>query len=241
MTKPMIGILAGMGARSTAPFVDMVISQCQAQYGARHDPDFPHIMIYSLPTPIYMGQHLDHDKFSGAIVTGLQKLAGTGVDFIAMPCNTAHLYHEALAASIRVPLLNMIEGAVERLPSRLERVGLLATRWTVDGDLYQGALAHRGREAVTREQWQVQVDEILDAVKAGGALSQAQAGWQKLLIELQEAGLDGAILACTDLNPANSGVPEGFHLLDATDSLAQATVAHWLTSSDGADPLSTST
>jgi hypothetical protein len=41
MDRPTIGILAGMGPRSTGPFVDRVVAECQLQYGARHDIDFP--------------------------------------------------------------------------------------------------------------------------------------------------------------------------------------------------------
>ena len=49
----LIGILAGMGPRSTAPFIDAVIDQCQQQYGASLDEEFPRMMILSLPTPFY--------------------------------------------------------------------------------------------------------------------------------------------------------------------------------------------
>jgi len=35
MTKGIIGILAGMGPRSTAPFLELVLDQCHAlQFGA---------------------------------------------------------------------------------------------------------------------------------------------------------------------------------------------------------------
>lgn len=34
-----------MGPRSTAPFIDLVITECQTQYGARDDIDFPRMMI----------------------------------------------------------------------------------------------------------------------------------------------------------------------------------------------------
>ena len=50
----MIGILAGMGPKSTGPFVDKVVDECQKIYGAIHDMDFPHMMIYSCPTPFYI-------------------------------------------------------------------------------------------------------------------------------------------------------------------------------------------
>jgi aspartate racemase len=37
MKKGSIGILAGMGPRSTTPFLELVIDQCQIQYGAHYD------------------------------------------------------------------------------------------------------------------------------------------------------------------------------------------------------------
>ncbi|WBV23599.1 MULTISPECIES: hypothetical protein [Pantoea] len=36
-----IGVLAGMGPRSTAPFIDMLVTDCQVGYGAKYDLDFP--------------------------------------------------------------------------------------------------------------------------------------------------------------------------------------------------------
>lgn len=53
MTSPLIGILAGMGPRSTGPFLDLVVTECQLQYGARDDADFPKMMICSQPVPFY--------------------------------------------------------------------------------------------------------------------------------------------------------------------------------------------
>jgi len=93
-----IGILGGMGAKATAPFVDLVVDQCQALYGASYDNDYPHMMIYSLPTPMYLDRPLDHELVSATVLAGLRRLESTGVDFIAMPCNTAHQYHERLQA-----------------------------------------------------------------------------------------------------------------------------------------------
>lgn len=47
-----LGVLAGMGPRSTAPFIDMLVDECQKQYGARFDIDYPKMHIISLPTPL---------------------------------------------------------------------------------------------------------------------------------------------------------------------------------------------
>jgi aspartate racemase len=58
----MIGILAGMGPRSTAPFIDAVVDQCQVIYGASLDEEFPKMMILSLPTPFYVDRPIDHEE-----------------------------------------------------------------------------------------------------------------------------------------------------------------------------------
>jgi len=118
VTAPhIIGILAGMGPRSTAPFVDMLVDECQRQYGVRYDIDFPPMLIYALPTPFYVDRPIDHAALEAAIVAGLRKLADSGVAFVAMPCNSAHIYFEQQAAGIHVPLLNMIDLALGALPA----------------------------------------------------------------------------------------------------------------------------
>lgn len=48
----MNGILAGMGPKSTGPFVDKVVDQCQKIYGAINDVDFPHMIVQRLSTLI---------------------------------------------------------------------------------------------------------------------------------------------------------------------------------------------
>ena len=112
----MIGILAGMGPKSTAPFVDKVVQLCQQLYSAKNDMDFPPMMIYSCPTPFYLDRPLDHQAMENAIIDGAQKLASTGVDFIAVPCNTANKYYANIQASVGVPVLNIVTEALRRLP-----------------------------------------------------------------------------------------------------------------------------
>ncbi|MEW8956865.1 MAG: amino-acid racemase, partial [Clostridium sp.] len=77
MSESLVGILAGMGPRSTAPFIDLVIDECQLQYGAKYDEEFPKIMVYSLPTPFYINHPINHELMKKTIIEGLQKLEST--------------------------------------------------------------------------------------------------------------------------------------------------------------------
>src|SRR5262245_50526346 len=229
MERPLIGILAGMGPRSTAPFVDMVVDECQRQYGAKDDEDFPPMMIYSLPAPFYLDRPLDHAALEAAIRAGLQKLASTGVAFIAMPCNTAHIFYQQLAASVDVPLLNLIDEALSVMPPGAGTIGLLATRPTVGAGIYQQGIERAGKRLVADEAWQSQMDALLAALKSSPDRHAASVLWQDLMADLVAAGVDTVVLACTDLNAVSGAVPPNVAVVDATRCLAEAAVRKWRT------------
>lgn len=212
--QKLIGILAGMGPRSTAPFVDMAVDECQRQYGARYDIDFPPMLIYALPTPFYVDRPIDHTALEAAIAACLRKLEETGVAFVAMPCNSAHLYFEQLVAGMRVPLLNMIDVALAALP-------------TVEARTYQDALERAGKRLFVGEAWQARVDALILAIKSSADRAAANVLWRDLVADLYAAGADTLLLACTDLNAVSGILDTPLVLIDATRCLAEATVKTW--------------
>ncbi|HFK1792525.1 MULTISPECIES: aspartate/glutamate racemase family protein [Bacillus cereus group] len=213
----MIGILAGMGPKSTGPFVDTVVAKCQTIYGAKHDMDFPHMMIYSCPTPFYMDRPIDHEAMKKAIIKGAQKLESTGVDFIAMPCNTAHLYFEELQHSLSIPILNIVDETLQIIPKNVKRVALLATEATVQAGIYQDGITKRDIEYIHHETWQEMINQIITYIKYG-EVEEARELWNALVLQLREV-VDTAIIACTDLNVVAS---EDF--VDSSQCLAKAVV-----------------
>ncbi|GAB6472436.1 MULTISPECIES: aspartate/glutamate racemase family protein [Bacillus] len=217
----MIGILAGMGPKSTGPFVDTVVAECQTIYGAKHDIDFPHMMIYSCPTPFYMDRPIDHEAMKKAIIEGAQKLESTGASFIAMPCNTAHLYFEELQQSLSIPILNIVDETLKAIPETAKRVALLATEATVQSGIYQDGIAKRNIEYIHYEQWQESINQIITYIKSG-EVEEARELWSALVLQLKDE-VDTAIIACTDLNVVAS---EDF--VDSAQCLAKAVVRMYL-------------
>ncbi len=213
----MIGILAGMGPKSTGPFVDTVVAKCQTIYGAKHDMDFPHMMIYSCPTPFYMDRPIDHEAMKKAIIEGAQKLESTGVSFIAMPCNTAHLYFEELQQSLSIPILNIVDETLKAIPKNAKRAALLATEATVQAGIYQDGITKRDIEYIHHEKWQDMINQIITYIKCG-KVEEARELWNALVLQLREV-VDTAIIACTDLNVV---AIEDF--VDSSQCLAKAVV-----------------
>ncbi|MDA1535816.1 amino acid racemase [Bacillus sp. BR_7] len=213
----MIGILAGMGQKSTGPFVDTVVAECQTIYGAKHDMDFPHMMIYSCPTPFYMDRPIDHEAMKKAIIEGAQKLESTGASFIAMPCNTAHLYFEELQQSLSIPILNIVDETLKAIPETAKRVALLATEATVRAEIYQDGIAKRNIDYIYYEQWQESINQNITYIKSG-EVKEAHRLWDALVLQLKDE-VDTAIIACTDLN-----VVANEDFVDSAQCLAKAVV-----------------
>ena len=223
----MIGILAGMGPKSTGPFVDTVVAGCQTIYGAKHDMDFPHMMIYSCPTPFYMDRPIDHEAMKKAIIEGAQKLESTGASFIAMPCNMAHLYFEELQQSLSIPILNIVDETLQVIPETAKRVALLATEATVQSGIYQDGIAKRNIEYIHHETWQEMINQIITCIKSG-EIEKAHELWNTLVLQLRDE-VDTAIIACTDLNVVAS---EDF--VDSSQCLAKAVVKMYV--ENGSNP-----
>jgi aspartate racemase len=233
LPDPTIGILAGMGPRSTGPFLDLVVTACQEMYGARHDVDFPRMLICSQPAPIYEDRPVDHAALEAATLDGLEYLEAAGVDFLAIACNTVHIYYPRLAAAVSVPLLNIVELAVQAVPAAAGAAGgvaLVAARPTAESGLFQEALCAAGHRVVDPG-WQEQVDGLLSAVRETTDPEVFRRRWAALLEKGSAAG--AVLVACLDLSAVVRFAAAELPIVDAADCLARGVVRRWLELRDG--------
>lgn len=222
-----------MGVRSTAPFLELVIEECQRQYGATHQPDYPEMVVLSWPTPFWIDRPIDHDAMRARIAQGLRRLDRAGVDFMAMPANLPHLYFDSLKLETATPLLNLVEAAVEGLPSGLGPVAIVATRPIRAAGIYQSALAKLGVAALADDATQDTVDALLADLWAGRARAELSARWTRLLNTLGDQGANAVLVACTDFNAIAAEGTTLPPILDATRLMAERVVRTWVELSVG--------
>lgn len=228
MERPVLGIIGGMGPLATAYFMELVIALTPAERDQDHlpmvvwnDPQIPdrtaHLLDPSEPDPL------------PAICEGARALERAGVDYLAMPCNTSHSLFEAIAASVSIPMLDMVRLCTDEALARFgegSTVAVLATDGTLQSGVYQRYLEARGlRYAVPSPEEQRRVMALIyDGVKANSAPD------PRCLVELGEVqralGADGVISGCTELSVLYQDLDERpAWLLDAMDILARACVA----------------
>lgn len=228
MNENIIGILAGMGPRSTSPFIDLIIDECQTLYRARYDEDFPKIMIYSLPTPFYIDRPMDHELMKKTIIEGLKKLESTGVDFIAIPCNSAHVYFEELKKSIGIPLLNIVDETIKHLPEVPQKVTLFSTSSTFDSEIYQKSIINSGHEFVFENNWQQKLNLLIQSIKNDKEDSKNIELWNELIEDAKSKAIKNIIVSCTDLNVVLKKTPNSLNIIDSSRCLAESVINKYL-------------
>ena len=198
----MIGILAGMGPMSTGPFVDLLMKQWQIHFNAVNDIDFPHTLIYSLPTPFYINKETNKAQMYNSLRQSLNKLQDSGADFIAMPCNTLHEYYRELQSSINIPLLNIITATVGNIECQYKNVTILSTEHTLNSKLYQNQLEKVNKNFIFINSWQCNINNLIHAIKSNQDKQDIYNITTKIIQQLNVYGIQLIIIACTDINMA---------------------------------------
>jgi aspartate racemase len=226
----LLGILGGMGPLAGAAFAARLVALTPA---ARDQDHVPALLCNDPRVPdrssARLGQGPDPLE---AMLASLRLLERAGAELIAIPCNTAHLWYEQMAARTQVPLLHIVQAVcddLERLGAR-GPVGLMGTPATLKLGLYQQPLRERGYEVLVPDDAGVaQCVEAIAAVKANRP-EDAFAPAADCIRGLRARGARSVVLGCTELPLA---LPHerraGFDLVltDSIDALARAALAHY--------------
>ena len=202
MKQKTVGILGGVGPLSTVYFMEMIIGMTEAAVDQEHIDMivFNHATIPDR-TAYILGKSADNPL--AVMALDAKKLQQAGADFVVIPCNTAHYFFEQIKAGVSVPMLNIVEGAVQyakKTIPNLTKLGVLATDGTIQTDTYNLACKKEGIAGIVpdaRDQATV-MRIIYEQVKAGKKADIS--AFYHVIETLKEQGCQGVILGCTELS-----------------------------------------
>jgi len=191
--------------------------------------DHPEVSMHTYPLARYMTCIYANDwpGVAELMLSSAEKLAKAEADFLICPDNTIHQAFDLIEHRSPRPWLHIAqEVAIEARRSHFKRLGVLGTRYLMEGPVYPeklkaAGLEHRIPGAQERQRInQIIMDELVNAQFTSRSL----AYFQEVIRTLQDEGCDAVVLGCTEIpllvTPDSSSLPT----LDSTRLLARAAV-----------------
>jgi aspartate racemase len=222
-----IGLIGGMSWESTVPYYQHINRMTAERLGPLHSA---RLVLYSVDFhEIEVAQRTGNWTAAGELLAvAARRVQAAGAECIVLCTNTMHKVADAITAAVELPLIHIVDPTGEAIVERgLRRVGLLATRYTMEDTFWRERLAQRfGIEAIVPPK--ADRDRVHDIVYEelcqGRILEASKREYLRIVDALQDAGAQGIVLGCTEigllLTQADTSVP----LFDTSFLHAQAAV-----------------
>ena len=230
-----IGVLGGMGPEATNQLCALITANTEVSRDQDHIP----VITYNnarIPERVAAVRGRG-DALSPVpeMCRTAQVLERAGAQLLLMPCNLAHFFIADVQASVRIPVLNMIEEtvkfAVENYP-QCRRVGILASTPTIECGLYDQALSKHDKELLAPDA-QDQADNVMEAIYGSEGIKCGHKLGPRRLLEaaaerLSARGAEVIIAGCTEVSLVLSQKNSPYILIDPLEIIARVAVAHAL-------------
>lgn len=218
-----IGI-AAVSAEGAALCYRTICAEAKGVMGLHAHPE---VSMHTYPLSEYM-RFTETGRWKGAaqlLRRTAAKLAKVGAAFVICPDNTIHQVFDEVMRYSPLPWLHIAEEvAAEANRRNFKRLGVLGTRWLMEGPVYAEKLKARGidfRVPEIRDRRRVH-DFILKELVYHQLKEDTLGFFQGLIKNFQKQGCDGVVLGCTEIplliNDRNSPLPT----LNSTRLLALA-------------------
>lgn len=220
--KP-VGILGGMGPEATVHLMQMVIDAVAARDDADHVP----LIVHQNPAvPSRIRRLIDGtgDDPGPVLAQMARDLAAAGAVALAMPCNTAHAYAEAIKQATPLPFIDMRLATLRHLGKMLPaggRVGMLASPAVRLAGVFDQPFADAGLNQVFLQD-DAPLLALIRRVKTGDTGADVAAEFAGLAAGLADQ-TDHLLVACTELSLLTSALA-GQVWTDSLDCLVAAII-----------------
>lgn len=197
----LIGMLGGMSWESTAEYYRLANELVRDRLGglssARvllHSVDFAQIERLQA-----RGDWEDAGRLLADAAAGLER---GGAELLVLCTNTMHKVADAIEAATTIPLLHIGDVTARAVRSSgIDRVGLLATAYTMEHDFLRDRLASHGLTVLVPEPAdRAEVHRIIyDELCLGIVTDASREVYRGVIQRLVAEGAQGVILGCTEI------------------------------------------
>jgi aspartate racemase len=209
-----IGLIGGMSAESSREYYRAINELVAKRLGGSHNA---RSVLYTVDfDPIAALQAAgDWSELDRQMIDATRKLEAAGAQCVLICANTMHKCAPAVEAHASIPLIHIADSAGESIRrDGFTRVGLLGTRFTMEGDFYSGRLRDRFaiETLIPDETERVAAHQIIyDELVHGTIHDESRSTYRNIIANFVSRGAQAIVLGCTELmlllRPEDSAVP----------------------------------
>ncbi|MBI3779596.1 MAG: amino acid racemase [candidate division NC10 bacterium] len=146
---PTVGLIGGIAPESTIDYYRRIVALYRERRG---NGDYPTIIINSINLNTMLRYVTAHQlrELTAYLLNEVARLGRAGADYGLLASNTPHIVFDDLSRQSPIPLISIVEATgAEASAQGFRTVGLLGTRFTMEGGFYSSVLARSGIEVVT--------------------------------------------------------------------------------------------
>ncbi len=214
-----IGVLGGMSWESTSIYYQLLNQGVRERLGGLHSAK---ILLHSVEfNQIAELQHQNNWQAAGEILNQAAKgLQQAGAEGLLIATNTMHKLADQVMQGVSIPLLHIADSTGKAIVrAGQQRVGLLATGFTMEQAFYKGHIQqHYDVEVIVPDKTQRQrVHEIIyHELCQGEVKANSRDIYIDVIESLRANGAQGIILGCTEIDLLISGQDTDMPLFDST-------------------------
>ena len=196
-----------------------------AEIFGRHN--HPEVTMHTFPLAEHM-RHIDANRWEDEaelLLRSAHKLAQAGADFLICPDNTCHQAIDLIIDRSPLPWLHIAAEVAAAAKQRgFKKVGVLGTRYLMEGPVYPRKMAAAGIEHVIPEKDDRELINriIFDELVYGRFENSARAEFARIIGGLKQQGCDAVALSCTEIPLLIGDADSPLPTLDSTRTLARA-------------------
>ena len=187
----------------------------------------PQVTMHTYPLAEYMRyvESNESDEVARLLLESANVLVHAGAELLICPDNTIHQVLDVVRDRLPAPLLHIAEEVVTVAATRrFRRLGILGTRYLMEGPVYPSKLAARGIAYATPE-----ADErerinaiIFDELVYGRFEERSRRYVREVIDALGSRGCDSVVFGCTEIPLLVTESESPLPAIDSTRTLARA-------------------
>jgi aspartate racemase len=197
----LLGLIGGMSWQSTIPYYQLANQLVAERLGGFHSA---RLLLYSVDFAEIelLMRSARWDEAGDLLADAAVTLERGGAQLIVLCTNTLHRVVPRIQSRLKTPFLHIVDATARAIrKAGARRVGLLATRFTMEEAFYRDRMSTHGIEVLVpgRESRERLHRIIFDELVHGRIVEASRVEVREQAEELVSRGAEGVVLGCTEL------------------------------------------